>query len=111
MRRILRITSTVPLVFVCLGVGIIGAGAMAAELPVPPVPPVHLSLAEIAPVPNPNAQAPVAAASNAPSVDVRLYRARIYDPSLGFAPGSRFQTSEDRKPIQTPGLSISVPLR
>ena len=32
-------------------------------------------------------------------------------PSVGFAPGSRYQTTEDRKPIQTPGFSISVPLK
>ncbi len=85
-------------------------GAMADELPVPPIPPEHPDLAEVAPVPDPDARAPVALVSGGPSFDVKFYRARPYDPGQGFAPGSRYQTSEDRKPIQTPGLSISVPL-
>jgi hypothetical protein len=93
------------------GAGMVSIGAMAEELPVPPIPPEHPPLAETAPVPNPDAQAPITAASDEPSFDVRLYRARPYDPGMGFAPGSRYQTSEDRKPIQTPGLSISVPLK
>jgi hypothetical protein len=83
----------------------------AETLPVPPVPPDHLPLAEAAPVPNVDAQAPAVATSEKPSIDVMLYRARTYDSSAGFAPGSRFQDSEDRKPIQTPGISIRVPLK
>jgi hypothetical protein len=90
---------------------VLGPAALAGELPVPPLPPEQPVLAEIAPVPNVDAQAPVVAGSDAPSIDVRLYRAQPYDPGLGFAPGSRYQTTEDRKPIQTPGLSIKVPLQ
>jgi hypothetical protein len=78
---------------------------------VPPIPPEHPPVAETAPVPNADARAPIAPQSASPTVDLRLYRARPYDPGLGFAPGSRYQTSEDRKPIQTPGLSINVPLQ
>jgi hypothetical protein len=84
--------------------------AMAEDLPVPPIPPDHPRLAEAAPVPDPDAKAPVTPVPDKPSVDVRLYRARSYDPGFGFAPGSRYQDSEERKPIQTPGLSIRVPL-
>jgi hypothetical protein len=87
------------------------AGTVADDLPVPPIPPLHPPLAEIAPVPNTDARAPVAPETESPTLDVRLFRARPYDPSLGFAPGSRYQTAEDRKPIQTPGFSISVPLK
>jgi hypothetical protein len=97
--------------FITLGVALAHVTAMAQELPIPPIPPDHPPLADIAPVPNPDARAPVLAASEAPSIDLRLYRAKNYDPSLGFAPGSRYQTTEDRKPIQTPGLSISVPIK
>jgi hypothetical protein len=86
-------------------------GARAQGLPVPPIPPVHPPLADIAPVPNADARAPVLPISDSPTLDVRLFRARPYDPGLGFAPGSRYQTAEDRKPIQTPGLSISWPLK
>lgn len=85
--------------------------AMAEDLPVPPIPPEHPPIAEAAPVPNVNAEAPAAPASDEPSVNVKVYRATMYDPGLGFAPGSRYQSTEERKPIQTPGVSISVPLQ
>jgi hypothetical protein len=85
--------------------------ATAEGLPIPPIPPEHPPIAEAAPVPDVNAEAPVAPASDEPSVNVKVYRATMYDPGVGFAPGSRYQTTEDRKPIQTPGLSISVPLK
>ncbi len=88
-----------------------GTCAKAATLPVPPTPPENQQLAEAAPVPDRDAQAPVAAVSNEPSVDVRLYRAKTYDSSAGFVPGSRYQSAEDRKPIQTPGFAILVPLK
>jgi hypothetical protein len=85
--------------------------AFAEDLPVPPVPPENPPIAEAAPTPDVDARAPVTPASERPSVDVRLYRSTAPDPSFGFAPGSRFQTAEDRKPIQTPGISVTVPLR
>ncbi len=31
--------------------------------------------------------------------------------SLGYSPGSQFQTSEDRRVVQTPGLTVRVPLQ
>jgi hypothetical protein len=88
-----------------------GRFAMAEVFPVPPVPPAHPPVSEAAPVPNFDAAGPLAPLSDKPSVYVKLYRNSMYDPSVGFVPGSRFQTTEDRKPIQTPGFSISVPLR
>jgi hypothetical protein len=89
----------------------LGSVAMAEDLPVPPIPPQHPPLADAAPVPNVNAEAPIPPASGEPTVDVRLYRVKMFDPSLGFVPGSQYQSTEDRKPIQTPGLSINVPLK
>lgn len=89
----------------------VAAGTMANELPIPPPPPAHPPSGETAPVPNLDVHAPIAPVSDEPRVDVRMFRARSYDPSLGFAPGSRYQSSEDRKAIQTPGFSINVPLR
>jgi hypothetical protein len=89
----------------------ISSPAIAEGLPVPPIPPSIPPIADAAPVPNLDAEAPVAPSSDEPSVNVRLYRARMFDPGVGFVPGSRYQTAEDRKPIQTPGLSISVPLK
>jgi len=85
--------------------------AVADQLPVPPVPPDQRPVGDVAPVPNPDLLAPASPASDQPSVSVRLFRNRPYDPSVGFTPGSRYQSSEDRKPIQTPGLSLSVPIK
>jgi hypothetical protein len=85
--------------------------AFADDLPVPPIPPERPPIGEAAPTPNIDARVPMSPPSERPSVDVRLFRADTLDPSLGFAPGSRFQTAEERKPIQTPGLSVTVPLK
>jgi hypothetical protein len=88
-----------------------GTTALAQELPVPPVPPDRLPFGETAPVPNLDASAPSGLASDAPTLAIRQFRTQPYGPGLGFAPGSRYESSEDRKPIQTPGLSINVPLK
>ncbi|HEX2943587.1 MAG TPA: hypothetical protein VHO91_21205 [Rhodopila sp.] len=86
--------------------------AMADQLPLPPVPPAHPPEADKAPVPNRDAHTPILATTAKPSVDVRVYRAHLYDPSMGFAPGSRYQPLEDRKAtIQPPGLGLIVPLK
>lgn len=85
--------------------------AQAEQLPVPPLPPAIPPAAEVAPVPDQDARGPAVIASDSPSVALKLYRAPTYDPGMGFAPGSRYRSSEDRKPIQTPGVSISVPLQ
>jgi hypothetical protein len=89
----------------------VGTGAMAENLPVPPIPPSHPPMAEAAPIPDVRAEAPASREPDKVSVDVRLYRVKLYDPSLGFAPGSHYQSTEDRKAIQTPGFSVSVPLQ
>lgn len=80
-------------------------------LPVPPVPPPRPPNDTAAPVPDDDMRAPVSAADNDAKVKLELYRLRRYDGSRGFLPGSRYETSEERKAIQTPGLSVSVPLR
>ncbi|HEX3573694.1 MAG TPA: hypothetical protein VHU42_03750 [Rhodopila sp.] len=89
----------------------LGSAAMAENLPIPPIPPAHPLIADAAPIPNVDAEAPASHEVEKVSVDVRLYRVKLYDPSLGFAPGSRYQSTEDRKAIQTPGFSVSVPLQ
>jgi hypothetical protein len=83
----------------------------ASRLPIPPVPPASFPADEAAPIPNADAHAPVTIASSDLRVAVELYRVQRYDTSLGFAPGSQFQNSEERKPIQTPGLSLRLPLK
>jgi hypothetical protein len=79
--------------------------------PIPPIPPAHPPADVAAPTPNADAHGPVTYASTDPRLAIEFYRAKRYDMSRGFAPGSRFQTSEDRKPIQTPGISITVPIQ
>jgi hypothetical protein len=46
-----------------------------------------------------------------PDVKFQDFRASQYSTSPGYAPGSQFQTSEDKRPIQTPGLTWKVPLQ
>jgi ADP-ribose pyrophosphatase YjhB (NUDIX family) len=85
------------------------ACASAADLPVPPVPPAMPPATDVAPVPNPDVEAPVA--PNRTSVNMKFYQVKVPDPSLGFSPGSQYQNTEDRKPVHTPGLSLSVPIQ
>jgi hypothetical protein len=86
-------------------------GARAEGLPIPPVPPDHPPLADIAPIPDEDARAPIPPASASASVDVKFFQTRRYNPALGFAPGSAYRANEDRRPIQPPGFNISVPLK
>jgi|SRR6185437_3542506 len=85
--------------------------ALATALPVPPIPPAQPPRSIAAPVPNSDFHAPVPLAETGPTVGLKFYRAQTYDPSMGFGPGARYQTSEDRKPIQTPGFLVNVPLK
>jgi hypothetical protein len=86
-------------------------GGPADDLPVPPQPPPIVPSPDIAPVPDFGASAPIRPESEDPSLNVKLYRYTPPDSSQGFSPGSRYQSTEDRKAIQTPGFSFSVPLK
>jgi hypothetical protein len=89
-----------------------GTGAAPApSLPVPPVPPAHPPKDQSAPIPNVDARGPQDVAPVGPQVQVTDFRQRLQDASLGYSPGSHYQTSEDRRPIQTPGLTVRVPLQ
>ena len=80
-------------------------------LPLPPMPPDNAPTDTAAPIPDSGLRAPLTLANADPQVKLRLYRLRRPDGSMGFLPGSRFETSEERKAIQTPGISLSVPLQ
>ncbi|HLJ04660.1 MAG TPA: hypothetical protein VKT26_00195 [Acetobacteraceae bacterium] len=82
----------------------------APPLPVPPIPPAHPPTAQSAPIPDPDVVAPLAG-SLMPDVKFRDFRASQYATSPGYAPGSQFQTTEDKRPIQTPGVTWKVPLQ
>ncbi len=79
-------------------------------LPVPPIPPAHPPTDQSAPVPDADIAVP-ASTVVMPNVTLQDFRASQFDRSLGYAPGSRFPTSEDKRPIQTPGLTWKVPLQ
>jgi hypothetical protein len=87
-----------------------GAGP-APSLPVPPIPPVHPPAAQSAPIPNPDARAPLDTSSGGTQVGFTDFRLDRDNQSMGYSPGSQFQTNEDRRPIQTPGLTVRVPLQ
>jgi hypothetical protein len=81
-------------------------------LPVPPIPPADPQTAQRAPVPDRDAQGPAAIVPEGPHVRVQDFRAdRFNNQGLGYTPGSHYSTSEDRRPIQTPGLAVQLPLR
>lgn len=86
-------------------------GAMAEELPVPPIPPPVPPLGQLAPIPNHDAARPREVANTGPTVAIRMFRQTSVGPSDGFTPGSRFQDTEERRLIATPGLSVTVPLK
>ena len=77
-------------------------------LPVPPIPPVGLQPQD-APVPDLDARGPGEAVRGTTLTLERYGRPEV-NVSRGFVPGSRFQSPEDRKLLQTPGLSVRVPL-
>jgi hypothetical protein len=87
------------------------AAAPAPSLPIPPVPPEHPPMAQSAPIPNPDARGPRDTSSDGTQVSVTDFRLNLQDQSLGYAHGSQFQTSEDRRVIQTPGLTVRVSLQ
>jgi hypothetical protein len=87
------------------------AASPAPDFPIPPVPPRRPPTGESAPTPNDSVRPPVVVADEDPKFELRVFRARQYEWSQGFLPGSRYETTEDRKPIQTPGLTVTVPLQ
>ncbi len=93
-----------------LAVLLTAAAAPETLLPVPPIPPSQPPTDMAAPVPDDDLRPPVTVAEGDPQFKLQVYRVHRYDGSQGFLPGSRYESTEDRKPIQTPGISVSVPL-
>jgi hypothetical protein len=79
-------------------------------LPVPPIPPAYPPTGQSAPMPDVDAQAPLADTEAGAQLSLRDFRVQRFYQGLGYAPGSRFETSEDKRPIQTPGVTVTVPL-
>ena len=84
------------------------------KTPIPPIPPHATSqLAKPAPVPDQDAQPPPDPNSTPHTkVSVANFRRQpTADSGAGFPYGSQFQSREDARPIQTPGLTVTIPLR
>jgi hypothetical protein len=62
-------------------------------------------------VPDVDVRAPAELGSQGMQFSVNDFRVRRFDPSMGYARGSHFQTSEEKRPIQTPGVTLKVPLQ
>jgi len=87
------------------------AARPAPALPEPPIPPANPPTDETAPVPDRDIRAPVNGSQNGVEVNLQDFRNNRYDQSPGYSPGSQFETNEDKRPIQTPGLTVRVPLQ
>jgi hypothetical protein len=83
----------------------------APALPLPPQPPPDPPTDQAAPTPRADARGPINTTEQGPEVTLRDFRRQWHDGSQGFTPGSHYQTSEDRKSIQTPGVLVRVPLQ
>jgi hypothetical protein len=87
-----------------------GAGP-SRNLPVPPIPPPHPPPAQPAPMPDLDATGPGPSGSQGPRVMLQDFRIDRFYQGLGYSPGSHFETSEDKRPIQTPGVTVQLPLQ
>jgi hypothetical protein len=64
-----------------------------------------------APMPNRDITGPLVLEPQGAQFSVSNFRIRRTDQSLGYGPGSQYETTEDKRPIPTPGLTIRVPLQ
>jgi len=88
-----------------------GAAPARRQLPVPPIPPANPPSSQVAPTPDRDSTAPADTAGNGIQVRPYDFRVRRFKDGMGFAPGSQFESAEDKRAIQTPGVSVRVPLQ
>ena len=80
--------------------------------PTPPVPPAGIQQVGLAPVSDRDARPPPDA-NSAPHTKVSVTDFRLPKPDAadGFPYGSRFRSPQDARPIDTPGFTVTIPLR
>jgi hypothetical protein len=79
-------------------------------LPLPPTPPANARADQSAPVPYANP--PSATASNGiGGFRLRIYSLDEHDSGSAYIPGSGYSAPLSRKPMQTPGFSVSLPFK
>jgi hypothetical protein len=85
-------------------------GAAGSSLPLPPTPPEHIPSGEAAPVPDGSL---LSSDRGARTTEFRLRIFSLQEPDSGvaFIPGSAYAAPEDRKFMQTPGFTISLPMQ
>ncbi len=110
MKRISHMVLVLPLILAA-------APLHSRPLPVPPIPPAHPPTDGPAPIPNQNAAAPLVPESDGPKFTATILRAptfhNSYDPSQGYAEGSRWQDdpAEDRRLTPSPGFNLQIPFK
>ena len=87
------------------------AASPSRSLPIPPIPPAYPPADQSAPMPDRDLLAPVLPSLLSQRVTVHDFRARRFQQGLGYAPGSQFESDGDKRPIQTPGLTVRLPLQ
>jgi hypothetical protein len=91
------------------GLLLIGAGPR-VSLPFPPQLPLPLPPPLPAEPPADHA-APGRIAQDATGFALRVYPMQDLGTGEGYIPGSAYQSPEQRRPMQTPGFMVTVPLR
>ena len=85
---------------------------LSRKAPIPPNPLPSALLASPAPVPDRDAQPPPDP-NSAPhtKVSVADFRPPKTDASAALPYGARYQSPDDQRPIETPGFTVTIPLR
>lgn len=94
------------------GLLLAGAGPR-PSLPLPPPLPTDPPTDQAAPVPEYDPRFPAGFARDPNSTEwaLRMYRMEELDTGEGYIPGSAYQSPEQRRPMQTPGFMVTVPLQ
>jgi hypothetical protein len=85
-------------------------GAAKSSLPLPPTPPKHVPAGEAAPVPDGSLLASEPG-TRTTEFNLRIFSLQEHDGGLAFIPGSAYAAPVDRKFMQTPGFTVSLPMQ
>jgi hypothetical protein len=102
---------------VLLGSVVLGGAAhlphRAPPLPLPPPLPADPPTDQAAPVPDYDSGAATGFGINhgGAAWALRIYPMPDFDTGAAYLPGSDYQSPEQRKPLQTPGFSVTLPLQ
>jgi hypothetical protein len=80
-------------------------------LPLPPPLPTDPPTDLAAPMPDANLRLPAGLAQGPGAFALRVYPMPEFGTGEGYIPGSSYQSPEQRKPVQTPGFIVTVPLQ